>query len=93
MHRIKFAGYSVRLPHHPVIRMVLGGCLVVLGLFGFLPILGFWMIPVGFVILSIDLPTVRRLRRKWAVAIGRWLRPRYPRLARVLGFAIPQPLE
>ena len=90
MHRVKFAGYSVRLPNHPVIRMVIGALLIVLGIFGFLPILGFWMIPVGFVVLSIDIPMVRRLRRKWAVAIGRWLRPRYPRVARLLGFAVPQ---
>jgi hypothetical protein len=34
---------------------------------GFLPILGFWMLPLGFLVLSHDLPFARRLRRRLAV--------------------------
>lgn len=41
--------------------------LVVLGLFGFLPVLGFWMIPLGLLILSYDIAFVRRQRRKVTV--------------------------
>jgi hypothetical protein len=33
---------------------------------GFLPVLGFWMIPLGLLILSLDLPLVRRWRRSWS---------------------------
>ena len=36
----------------------------------FLPILGFWMIPLGLVILSIDVPIARRLKRRLVVKIG-----------------------
>jgi SSS family solute:Na+ symporter len=37
------------------------------GLLGFLPILGFWMIPLGFLVLSIDVPALRRWRRQLEV--------------------------
>jgi len=34
---------------------------------GFLPVLGFWMIPLGLLVLSVDLPAVRRWRRQFTV--------------------------
>jgi hypothetical protein len=86
MRKITFAGYTIRLPNHPVGRILIGIALVILGLFGFLPILGFWMIPLGLVILSVDVAMIRRLRRKWTVRLGGWLKARYPRLARSLGY-------
>jgi len=54
-------------------RLPLGVCLVIGGMLGFLPVLGFWMIPLGFLILAIDLPALRpvvsaaiiRVRRRW----------------------------
>ncbi len=55
-------------------RTILGTVLVVGGVFGFLPILGFWMIPLGLVILSQDFASVRRLRRKWEIRLSRWWR-------------------
>jgi len=33
--------------------------LIVGGLFGFLPVLGFWMIPLGLALLAIDVPLLR----------------------------------
>jgi len=45
--------------------------LVIGGILGFLPILGFWMIPLGLLVLSIDLPMVRRWRRNMTVWWGR----------------------
>ena len=56
------------------------------GLLGFLPVLGFWMIPLGFLVLSVDLPAVRRWRRKITVRLGAWLKRRYPNFAEKLGF-------
>jgi len=53
-------------------RTVLGIALICGGILGFLPILGFWMIPVGLIVLSRDFASVRRWRRKWSVKIGRW---------------------
>ena len=87
MPKTTFAGYQVWIPHHPAVRMIMGLALIILGVFGFLPVLGFWMIPLGLVILSIDIPMIRRLRRKWTVRLGGWLKSRYPRVARSLGFS------
>lgn len=46
------------------------------GILGFLPVLGFWMIPLGLLILSVDFPWVRRWRRNQEVRIGRWWQKR-----------------
>lgn len=56
-------------------RLALGSALTVLGLFGFLPILGLWMIPLGLFILSHELHPLRRLRRRLAVRRARKTRP------------------
>lgn len=60
-----------RLPNSRIARIFIGVMLVVGGIFGFLPIVGFWMAPLGLVVLSIDLPSVRRRRRKLEVWWGR----------------------
>jgi hypothetical protein len=86
MRKITFAGYSLPLPGSPLLRRLMGLALVVLGLFGFLPILGFWMIPLGLIVLSVDTPIIRRWRRKWTVRFGYWVKSRHPRLARSLGY-------
>ncbi|MEM1316910.1 MAG: PGPGW domain-containing protein [Pseudomonadota bacterium] len=67
-------------------RLLAGTALIIGGILGFLPVLGFWMIPLGLFILSQDFPAVRRFRRKWTVRLGRcWLRLQTssPRLARL----------
>jgi purine-cytosine permease-like protein len=76
----------VWLPGSRVGRTILGVLLIVGGLVGFLPLLGFWMIPLGLIVLSVDFPMVRRWRRRWDVWFGGWLKKRYPRLAEKLGF-------
>ncbi len=55
------------MPRSRVGRIATGSALVVGGTLGFLPVLGFWMIPLGLIVLSHDLPVVRRLRRRLAV--------------------------
>ena len=55
------------LPMSKPLRIGLGILLVAFGLFGFLPVLGFWMIPLGLLVLSVDLPIVRRWRRQLTV--------------------------
>jgi len=52
-------------------RVVLGVALIIGGILGFLPVLGFWMIPLGLLVLSVDFPAVRRFRRRYEVKIGR----------------------
>ncbi len=60
-----------RSPNSKLGRFILGWALVIGGIFGFLPVLGFWMIPLGVVILSADSPYMRRLRRRVEVWLGR----------------------
>jgi hypothetical protein len=88
--KVNFAGYKMNVPGHPLLRMGLGVLLIIGGLFGFLPILGFWMIPLGLVVLSVDLPPVRRFRRNATVKLGYWLHKRYPNVARKFGYGQPR---
>lgn len=59
-----------------VVRITVGTLLVLCGLMGFFPVLGFWMIPLGLVVLAVDFPWARRalvqLKMRW-----RALRRRY----------------
>ena len=54
-----------------IFRVIVGVLLVLGGILGFLPILGFWMIPLGLMVLSYDLPIIRRWRRRLEVWWGR----------------------
>ncbi|MCP4317498.1 MAG: hypothetical protein GY789_16160 [Hyphomicrobiales bacterium] len=76
MRTLKIGPRTFRLPQSRLIRMGLGGLLVIGGILGFLPVLGFWMIPLGLLILSHDLPIVRRWRRKLVVRFGHKKRKR-----------------
>ncbi len=91
MPRINILGYRIGVPHHPLPRVLLGGAMVLGGLVGFLPILGFWMVPVGLAILAIDFPPVRRLQRRMTVKFGNCLHRRWPRLAARFGYGSPRP--
>jgi hypothetical protein len=42
-------------------RILLGFLLVIGGVLGFLPILGFWMLPLGAIVLCREIPAVARL--------------------------------
>lgn len=76
-HRISVGPRSFDLPDSRVFRMSAGIALIVFGVLGFLPVLGFWMIPLGVFVLSLDLHWARRIRRRFMV----WLTRRYPKLA------------
>ena len=67
----KRRGLPISLPRTRGLRIGLGIALVVGGMFGFLPVLGFWMVPLGLAVLSIDIPWVRRQRRRLVVWWGR----------------------
>ncbi|MBV1900685.1 MAG: hypothetical protein KUG56_03325 [Kordiimonadaceae bacterium] len=67
------------MPASRIGRMVLGILLIIGGILGFLPVLGFWMVPLGLVILSVDSSFVRRFRRNQEVRIGRWWQARKSR--------------
>jgi len=57
-------------PNH-YLRKTVGGTFLVGGLFGFLPVVGYWMIPVGLALLAVDFPLARRLYRNLVVWWGR----------------------
>ena len=44
----------------PGARTLIGVLLMVGGVFGFLPILGFWMFPLGLAFAALDFPPARR---------------------------------
>ena len=69
--KIRLGNRKFELPRSRLIRLILGLVLIVGGLLGFLPVLGFWMVPLGLLILSVDLPIVRRWRRRLEVWWGR----------------------
>ena len=64
--------HRIPMPRNKPGRVALGVAFVVGGILGFLPILGFWMIPLGLYMLSHDFPRVRRFRRRAVVRFGRW---------------------
>lgn len=66
-HEFILGSWRLRLPQSRGIRIALGGLLILAGCLGFLPILGFWMVPLGFIVLSHDLAFVRRQRRRISV--------------------------
>ena len=71
--RIKLLGREIQLPRSRLLRVPVGGALVFFGMFGFLPVLGFWMVPLGLFVLAYDFPRVRRFNRR----TGIWIKRRY----------------
>jgi hypothetical protein len=69
--RIEMFGRGFDLPQGRWQRIALGGALTVGGILGFLPILGFWMIPLGLFVLSLEFAYVRRMRRKMTVRFSK----------------------
>jgi hypothetical protein len=76
--RLVMGRFEIPFPRSRGGRIAAGLALVIGGCLGFLPILGFWMVPVGLFVLSQDLAVVRRWRRRTAV----WWRKRYPKVER-----------
>jgi len=68
-HRLVIAAYRLvrwaqrRLP--PGVRTLLGIVFMIGGLLGFLPILGFWMLPLGVALVIADFPPLRRRLERW----------------------------
>lgn len=55
------------------VRIPLGLLLIVSGFLGFLPLLGFWMLPLGALLLSEDIPMLRQPTLRALGAVQRWL--------------------
>ena len=65
--KVRLFDRHFHLPQSKPIRIGLGILLIAGGVLGFLPVLGFWMVPLGLLVLSVDLPVVRRWRRQLTV--------------------------
>ena len=48
-------------------RALVGLLLMIGGVFGFLPVLGFWMLPLGAAIMTLDFPPLRRRLERWLI--------------------------
>lgn len=74
-HRVSIMGRDYTLPESRGVRISIAIALILGGCLGFLPVLGFWMIPLGLLILSYEYAMVRRWRRRssiwWAERRGR----------------------
>ena len=68
---LKIFGREIHMPQSRAARVSIGIALIFFGILGFLPVLGFWMIPLGLFVLSQEFGWIRRLRRRISVWWGR----------------------
>ncbi len=61
----------MRTPESRYVRIPASIALIVGGFVGFLPVLGFWMIPLGLLLLAQDVPALRPLMRRLLAWINR----------------------
>jgi purine-cytosine permease-like protein len=73
--KITVFGREFTMPRSRGLRIAIGVVLVLCGILGFLPILGFWMVPLGLLVLSYEFALVRRHRRRLVVWWERRRRP------------------
>jgi hypothetical protein len=73
-HRFRSTVRWLRQPSSRRIRIPAGISLICGGALGFLPVLGFWMIPVGLILLADDVPLLRSIRSR----ILNWIERRHP---------------
>ncbi len=80
MPRLRGPLAALRRDSYRLIRLPLAVVLIVGGVFSFLPLLGIWMLPVGLLLLAVDLPVLRgpisafliRARRRIGVWMAWW---------------------
>ncbi|TPL75062.1 hypothetical protein [Mesorhizobium sp. B2-3-15] len=73
--KISVFGREFTMPQSRGLRITIGVLLTLGGILGFLPILGFWMVPLGLLVLSYEIAMVRRHRRRLVVWWERRRRP------------------
>lgn len=63
----------VRAPRMHLVRIPLAIVLLLGGVFSFLPVLGIWMLPLGLMVLAVDIPPLRGPVGNTLVRLQRWL--------------------
>ena len=64
--------HALRQPGRRWVRIPLGVACVGGGVLGFLPVLGFWMLPVGVILLAEDVPGLKRPAMRALGAAQAW---------------------
>jgi len=62
----------LRHPYSRLVRIPLGIILVLGGIFSILPLLGIWMLPLGLLLLAIDIPFLQAPVGQWIIRGRRW---------------------
>ena len=73
----RFVGW-LRKPSSRLVRIPAATLLIAGGIFGFLPVLGLWMLPLGLVLFAQDIPPLQKpmarmlgwIERKWIAREG-----------------------
>ena len=60
---VRYLKKAARLPW--IVRIMVGLLLCAGGVFGFLPVLGFWMLPLGVLVFGLCIPFTDRLIGNW----------------------------
>jgi hypothetical protein len=77
----------LRQPCSAWIRIPSGVLLTCGGILGFLPVAGFWMLPLGLLLLAEDVPVLRSAR----TPILDWIERRYPHWLAAAPHSMPNP--
>lgn len=62
----------LRNPYARLVRIPLGLLLVVGGILSILPLLGIWMLPLGLLLLAVDVPLLRGPVATTIIRVRRW---------------------
>jgi hypothetical protein len=65
---------ALREPSAKLVRIPTAGLLIFGGVFSFLPVFGLWMLPLGLLLLAVDLPSLRPPMAR----LLRWIERRWP---------------
>lgn len=65
---------ALREPQAKFVRIPAAGLLILGGVFSFLPVFGLWMLPLGLLLLAVDMPSLRPPLAR----VLRWIERRWP---------------
>jgi hypothetical protein len=70
----------LRMPSSFAVRLIIAILLILGGIFSFLPVLGLWMLPLGLLLIALDVPFLQKPLLKtfvWFEKKYEWLRLRW----------------